>query len=532
MKRNLRQLLAILLAMVLVIGIMPVALAQEGDYLEHDATDYAIAALGSGDYIDISGWWCHNFVAALRDHDPNLFNGGLLVRELVEQVLWLELSSRNISSLAGIGHFISLQELDVSNNQLFGLDLSQNPALERIDVSNNQLTWLDLSQNPALEQINVSNNSLHALLLPQPQIPALKSLNASNNLLRGLYIPQSPALEWLDVSNNQLQTNQLYIPQSPALEWLDVSNNWLSGLDVSQNPALKSLNASRNQLHSFWFDLSQNPELEWLNVQGNNLQWLNVSQNHELRWLNVSNNWDLIYLHTQNPVLEELYASFGSLTSLDVSQSPYLSRLIVHNNYLTSLDISQNPYLRWLNVSMNYMQSPDDVIGWQNIGSPCLGDPFIFWEQRVPQQIGNTPCAATNLAHNSQGTLMSASSSQGVRTADRANNGITTGAVNSWEAASAGQEWLMADFGEQRNFNHIRIFQGGNRIADYRFEYSNDGVNWTTIRTGSRIMEQNPAYYEFRHPTTIQARYVRLFSERSFGVLPIVVFEFEVYYMP
>ena len=90
----------------------------------------------------------------------------------------------------------------------------------------------------------------------------------------------------------------------------------------------------------------------------------------------------------------------------------------------------------------------------------------------------------------------------------------------------------MADFGQQLNFNTVRIFQGANRIADYRFEYSNDGVNWTTFHSGTRIMEATPDYYEFRNPLTIQAQFVRLFSERSIGVTSIAVFEFEIYYLP
>jgi len=145
------------------------------------------------------------------------------------------------------------------------------------------------------------------------------------------------------------------------------------------------------------------------------------------------------------------------------------------------------------------------------------------------QRIGNLPCAETNLARTA---AMSASSADGVRTADRANNGILTGAANSWSAASAGQEWLMADFGQPLNFNHINLYQGGNRIANYRFEHSNDGVNWTKFRSGARIMEQGATPYSFTTPSTITARYVRLFSANSFGVLPIVVFEFEIYYMP
>ena len=156
-----------------------------------------------------------------------------------------------------------------------------------------------------------------------------------------------------------------------------------------------------------------------------------------------------------------------------------------------------------------------------------------FIAQWQPSTTLNLPCATTNLARDILGSVMTASSEASGRPAIRANNGIREGAATqSWSATGIGQEWLMVDFGQVRNFNHIRIFQGGNRIADYSFEYSNDGVNWTIFHSGTRIMPATPAYYEFTHPTTIQARYVRLVSQRSNGVLPIVVFEFEVYYLP
>jgi len=142
----------------------------------------------------------------------------------------------------------------------------------------------------------------------------------------------------------------------------------------------------------------------------------------------------------------------------------------------------------------------------------------------------NTPDPDRNLALDA---TMSARSSQGIRTPDRANNGIRFGAAtDSWSADDANQQWLEINFGEQRNFNHIRIYQGGNRITDYFFAYSSDGVNWTEFRYGERIMEATPVAYHFTHPSTIQAQFVRLVSGRSIGVTPIVVFEFEVYYLP
>lgn len=145
---------------------------------------------------------------------------------------------------------------------------------------------------------------------------------------------------------------------------------------------------------------------------------------------------------------------------------------------------------------------------------------------------GNTP-SDINLALNTQGAVMSASSAQGVRTADRANNGVREGAVtNSWSAAGVNQEWLMVDFGEQRNFNTVWIFQGGSRIMDYRFEHSNDGVNWTVFHSSpNRMLPATPAVYEVTTSATTQARFIRLVSERSSGAA-IAVFEFEVYYMP
>ena len=146
----------------------------------------------------------------------------------------------------------------------------------------------------------------------------------------------------------------------------------------------------------------------------------------------------------------------------------------------------------------------------------------------------NTPCPTTNLARDITGAVMTASSSNPHRIPSRANNGVQFGGViESWLAADSGPQWLTVDFGEQRNFNTVRIFQAGTRIRDYRIEYSNDGVNWTVIRAWHSIMIQSPQYYQYRHPTTITARYVRLFSGHSAqAATPIGVFEFEVYYLP
>jgi len=195
-------------------------------------------------------------------------------------------------------------------------------------------------------------------------------------------------------------------------------------------------------------------------------------------------------------------------------------------------------FLGWFNHLTNTIFSSEEL-GNTNAGvflgssNHIIATTFTAqWEETQTPKL-NHPCATTNLARDILGSTMSASSFVHSRPYHRANNGIQSGAATqSWSATDIGHEWLQVDFGQVRNFNHIRIYQGGNRIADYRFEYSNDGVNWTTFHSGLRMMPATPAFYEYFHPTTIQARYVRLVSERSNGVLPIVVFEFEVYYNP
>ena len=77
----------------------------------------------------------------------------------------LGLSNSNISNLSGIENFTSLTYLDVSNNQLKTLDVSNNGLLETLNTSSNQLTTLDLSGNTKLTIVYVANNPLVSLNL-------------------------------------------------------------------------------------------------------------------------------------------------------------------------------------------------------------------------------------------------------------------------------------------------------------------------------------------------------------------------------
>ena len=72
----------------------------------------------------------------------------------------LNVSGLNIADLTGIRFFTALQNLNCSNNQLTGLDVSNNTALIWLDCSDNQLISLDIrnGNNTAFTFFNAINN--------------------------------------------------------------------------------------------------------------------------------------------------------------------------------------------------------------------------------------------------------------------------------------------------------------------------------------------------------------------------------------
>lgn len=91
--------------------------------------------------------------------DTDGLNGKITVADATS-ITSLNLSNSNIKNLTGIEYFTSLTYLDVSNNQITSLDVSNNLLLETLNASSNQLTTLDLSKNTRLRIVYVVNNPL------------------------------------------------------------------------------------------------------------------------------------------------------------------------------------------------------------------------------------------------------------------------------------------------------------------------------------------------------------------------------------
>jgi len=223
------------------------------------------------------------------DSDADINNDGEIQVSEAEAVLYLNVTSENISSLEGIQSFINLEDLLCGSNNITSLNLSQNSNLIWLFGYENQLTNLDVSQSPNLEYILIDNNQLTDIDITQNS--NLKRLWCVNNMLTSLDVTNNYNLRILDLENNAL--SNIDVSQNPNLISLLITNNQFTSLDISQNLGLKFLECDSNQLTSL--DLSQNYSLLQLWCNDNQLVNLNIKNgnNADITKMWAYNNQDL-----------------------------------------------------------------------------------------------------------------------------------------------------------------------------------------------------------------------------------------------
>ena len=280
-----------------------------------------------------------NFKAYMVANFDTDNDGEISLKEALH-VTKIEVTTDNISSLAGIEYMTNIQYLSCRGNRkwnsstekydiygmLKSLDISKNTKLAYLDVSCNQISSLDVNNNPELYNLICPYNNL-------------SSLDISNNSNLGFLFCYNNNLSSLDVSNK------------PKLEKILCSDNNLSSLDVSNNPKLYYLTCEYNNLSSL--DVSNSPKLELLYCFNNNLSSLNISNNQKLEKIICSNN-NLSSLDvSNNSALTHLECGYNNLYVLDVSNNPKLQKLYCYNNSISSLDISKNAALVLLHATGN-----------------------------------------------------------------------------------------------------------------------------------------------------------------------------------
>lgn len=230
---------------------------------------------------------------------------GKIIKDDAPAVKVLNAKAKNISNTEGIQHFINLEEIDLSENQINQVNFGQNLKLFKINVGSNNLTNINLSPNTSLKFLYVFNNKL----------------------------------------------NQLNITQNTLLEVLVADRNLLSAIDLSRCTLLVTLGLGTNRLTNI--SLSSNTKLESLIISENPINFLNISSNNLLTYL-ACNKCNLNTLSVQNlNNLSHLYVSGNNLTSINLALNSQLKILDVSFNRLNALSLKNNPNLLGLNTENN-----------------------------------------------------------------------------------------------------------------------------------------------------------------------------------
>jgi Leucine-rich repeat (LRR) protein len=228
----------------------------------------------------------------------------------------MDISEKEISSIAGIEYFINLTELNCNKNNLKSVDLSANTKLKYLSLDENQLTSIDVSHNTLLQGLNVSNNEL-------------SSLDISSN----------PYLQYVNAWENKITTFTSHA-RNTELTSLRLDDNLLNSLDVSNLINLESLNCSNNSLSSL--NLLSNTNLNYLECANNNLASLDLHKNTKLTDLRCNDNGLNTLNLSSNPKISILNCSNNNLTSLDLATHTDLSYVNIHGNDIASLNVGNS----------------------------------------------------------------------------------------------------------------------------------------------------------------------------------------------
>ena len=132
---------------------------------------------------------------------------GVLTDEEIAKVTSIDVSNMGIKSLVGIENFRALAVLNCSENQLMGLNLSNNPNLIILRCWKNQLYSLDVSANTKLKQLWCGNNQLEVLNVSQNL--QLEILSCHTNRLTSLDLSQNKELYELYFFSNQIKGSDM-----------------------------------------------------------------------------------------------------------------------------------------------------------------------------------------------------------------------------------------------------------------------------------------------------------------------------------
>lgn len=200
MKRHSTKSLSFLLSVLLIFSafmLLTADMKAEGEDEETQEEELQDIALDAEHFPDAQ------FLKCLQS-DPQVDKDadGVLSADERQNVKQLYLANKEIGSIQGIEYFPLLNILEVNENKLKKIDLSQNPEVISLNAANNQLSELVLPRKCSLYDLKVYSNQLTELDLSSAV--DLKNINVSDNKLTVLDFTNNKNLESINLKKNRL----------------------------------------------------------------------------------------------------------------------------------------------------------------------------------------------------------------------------------------------------------------------------------------------------------------------------------------
>jgi len=251
-------------------------------------------------------------------------DGVLTITDEIRELEKIDLSDSKISDAKVIRYFKNLTVLNLSNNRIASIDLSQLKNLITLDLSKNKIENIDLSQNKNLTTLDLSINKIENIDLSQ--LKNLTILNLKRN-----------KIENIDLSQNKNMLTEL-----------DLSENKLATLDVNGLVYLKTLNLSGNRIESIF--LSGLVYLKTLNLSWNRIKSNFGLPSSDLNKLNLSHN-ELEYISLLNyPKLTNLYLQHNKIKTIYLRGCERLEEINAEANRIQNIDINGTFNLKKFNI--------------------------------------------------------------------------------------------------------------------------------------------------------------------------------------
>ncbi len=313
-----------------------------------------------------SGYTDPNFRAALASQLDIAENSAFSP----SSITYLNLSGKQISSLAGIGNFHYLQTLLAARNNLSTVDLGNNPALEVLDLSgnsglhgftsnyaNNSNQYINLAVGLNIKELYLADCTIGSFkaIKDHYYVSSLERLDLSGNTNMGGWstgIAAQTRLKYLNVTNNAYGSDALKLTTLTQLDTLIADNN----------PSLKNISTIGNATQLRYVSL-KNCGLTNSISFGNNtaLEYIDISDNSgTAKNFTVSNNPNLKVFKAANAAIKEDGLTWAS-------DCPSLDTLIVSGNsamkQLTTLHHATG--LKYLDMSGGdlYLQNMPTFVG-------------------------------------------------------------------------------------------------------------------------------------------------------------------------